>query len=49
MNVNLGNINLFFCKDSYDFLLEFISTFNNKYLAKIKETFSNNKDEINKV
>ena len=47
MNVNLGNINLYFCKDSYEFLLEFISTFNNKYLGKIKETFSNNKDEIN--
>ena len=30
MNVNLGNINLYFCKDSYEFLLEFISTFNNK-------------------
>ena len=47
MNVNLGNINLYFCKDSYEFLLQFISTFNNKYLGKIKETFSNNKDEIN--
>ena len=47
INVNLGNINLFFCKDSYDFLMEFTRTFNNKYLGKIKETFSNNKDEIN--
>ena len=46
MNVNLGNINLFFCKDSYDFLMEFIKTFNNNYLGKIKETFSNKKNEI---
>ena len=47
MNVNLGNINLFFCKDSYNFLLEFIRTFNNNYIAKIKEIFSNQKEEIN--
>ena len=40
MNVDLGNINLFFCKDSYDFLLDFIQNFNTNYLSKIKDIFS---------
>ena len=36
MNVDLGNINLFFCKDSYDFVLDFIQKFSSNYLEKIK-------------
>jgi len=42
MNINLGNINLFFCKDSYDFILDFIQIFNNNYISKLKHIFSNN-------
>ena len=40
MSVDLGNINLFFCKDSYDFLLDFIQNFNSNYLNKITEIIS---------
>ena len=40
MKVDLGNINLFLCKDSYDFLIDFFQKFNNNYLGKIKEIFS---------
>ena len=47
MNVNLGNINLFFCKDSYNFLLDFMNIFNKNYLSKIKEITSSPKEEIN--
>lgn len=44
MNIDLGNINLFFCKDSYDFLLDFIQKFNSNYLEKIKNILPKEKE-----
>ena len=40
MNVDLGNINMFFTKDSYNFVLDFFNQFSSKYLDKIKNIFS---------
>ena len=40
MNFDLGNINLFFCKDSYNFVIDFYSQFSSNYLDKIKNIFS---------
>ena len=40
MNINLGNINIFLCKDSYDFIYDFIQIFSEKYLEKFKNMFS---------
>ena len=49
-NINLGNINLFLCKDSFDFILLFIEVFTENYLEKIKDIFSQdtlNSDDSN--
>ena len=40
LNVNLGNINLFFCKDSFDFVVDFMKIFSDNYLNKLKDIFS---------
>jgi len=39
-NVNLGNINLFFCKDSFDFVVDFMKIFSDNYLNKLKDIFT---------
>ena len=40
LSVNLGNINLFFCKDSFDFVVDFMKIFSDNYLNKLKDIFS---------
>ena len=40
LNVNLGNINLFFCKDSFNCIFEFKNVFIENYLDKIKNIFA---------
>ena len=45
ISLNLGNINLFCCQDSFNFILEFKNTFTENYLNKIKDIFA--KDSLN--
>ena len=40
LNIKLGDINFFFCKDSFDFIIEFFGVFNENYLDKLKNIFS---------
>ena len=40
LNLNLGNNNIFFCEDSFDFVFEFQNVFVDNYLDKIKNIFS---------
>ena len=40
ISLNFGNINLFFCQDSFDFILDFINVFTGNYLNKIKDIFA---------
>ena len=55
LNVNLGNINIFVCQDTFGFILEFKDVFIGNYLDKIKDIFSqdtlspeNSEEEIEK-
>ena len=45
LNLNLGNINIFFCQDSFSFLLDFTNVFMENYLNKIKDIFA--QDSLN--
>ena len=50
LNLNLGNMNLFFCQDTLKFILDFKDIFMENYLNKIKEIFSQdtlNSDDSN--
>ena len=40
LNVNFGNINLFFCKDTFDFVVDFMKKFSDNYLNKLKDMFT---------
>ena len=40
LNINLGNINIFLCQDSFMFILEFKDAFIENYLDKLKDIFS---------
>ena len=40
LNLNLGNMNVFFCEDSFEFIFDFESVFVDNYLDKIKNIFS---------
>ena len=45
LNIDLGNINIFFCQDTLGFILDFTNVFTGNYLDKIKNIFSH--DSLN--